>query len=415
MKKGTYSQFILATITLFLLALLAGASMAQESNLCAGFYLAPNTQSKKPADTVCVVIENGFMYKKAEEIIKLSGLPMNFVVCKTSRMQNAFATLDKYGNRYIKYDDVFMKKLNRDSSALESLITLAHEIGHHIFFHTVLTGANDMALNYQQYGIPGSPTYDPRKFKEAEEQYYEVRRRQELEADRFAGFILSRKGVPLDKVVKFYEKLGKFYKGKNEATHPPVDKRIAAVKTGFIEVDSLKSGQAINLTKLGNENLDLVFNNTSKLERERLLRKIEEKAIAPAADFFTKGEYRFYKNLGGHASFIVLGMPRLNALRKYLGKDIDSGELFVDDGKDYIETKQLVFTLADGVFANYHYQYVFHIRGGYLYLIIFDHTEVKVAYKSRFSEDQISYEEIKLLFTRVLKPELQKVVDGYLK
>lgn len=414
MKRPQCSRILLITVLSCIFALYVEEAMAQDASLCFDFYFLPTKKVKKPKDSTCVVIENGFMYKKAEEIVKLSGLPMNFVVCQTNGAQNAFAALDKYGNRYIKYDDVFMKRLNSDSSALESMIILAHEIGHHIFFHTILSATNDMALNYQQYGVPGTANYDAQKFRQAEEEYYETRRRQELEADRFAGFIMAKKGIQFEQVAGFYKKLDKYYTAKNESTHPSIDKRIDALKEGFVQVDSTLSGKPINLSKLGKEKLDLVFNNVTKMERNKLLQKIVTDAIDVSAKLFVNGQYKLGYGTNGNW-FSVLDTVHLNSLKTYLGKDIKRIRL-LDDGKDYFEVQQTIFYMVDAPTVVCKYYSGFHIRGGYFYLILFDPAEgLKVAYKSRFSDDQISIEEIKLLYARIFKKEVQKMIDNYVK
>jgi len=152
-----YSRILFVQCLLCILILAGHEALSQRYSLCSDRYFLPGKRSLDPLDSACMVIENGAMYKMTEQIVKLSGLPMNFVVCRISHVQNAFATLDKYGNRFIKYDDAFMRRLNRDSTALESMIILAHEIGHHIFFHTAQSGAEDLASSYMRYAVQGSP------------------------------------------------------------------------------------------------------------------------------------------------------------------------------------------------------------------------------------------------------------------
>jgi len=350
-----------------------------------------------------------------EQIVKLSGLPMNFVVCRISHAQNAFATMDKYGNRFIKYDEAFMKRLSRDSTSLESMIILTHEVGHHIFFHTVESGTDGLASNYMRYGIPGSPGYDPAKFKAQEEQYCEIRRRQELEADRFAGFVMAKKQVPLEKVTQFYRKLGVYYTGNSDSTHPSIDKRIKAVKEGFAQVAGAP-GRSINLSKIGGENLDLVFNNTTKLDRDKLLKKVTTKAIDAAAYLYMNRQYKLGYGTSG-TSIDVLDTARSNALKRFLGRDFAPYKTkLIDDDKEYLEIQQTSFYLLDAQRVYRAYYFAFHVRGGYFYLLMYEPDEEwHIAYKSRFEDQQISYEELKLLFTRTFKSETQKLIDGYAK
>jgi len=69
-------------------------------------------------------------------------LPMNFTVCKTDNINNAYAELDSDGIRSIVYDDKFLKGFDSDTLRLETITALAHEIGHHLSGHT-------LALSYQ--------------------------------------------------------------------------------------------------------------------------------------------------------------------------------------------------------------------------------------------------------------------------
>ena len=84
----------------------------------------------------CGFVENEYAYRKIETLMKLAGLPMNFTICKAEKIKNAYATVDSNGTRYIVYDDDFLKKLDNDSSRLQSITVLAHEIGHHLSAHT---------------------------------------------------------------------------------------------------------------------------------------------------------------------------------------------------------------------------------------------------------------------------------------
>ncbi len=412
MKKAFYFRPLLISILLCLLALTAEKAAAQENTLCFDLQFLPTKKIKKPKDTTCLLIENGFMYNKAEEIVKLSGLPMNFVVCKTNNIQNAFAALDKNGNRFIRYDDVFMKRLNTDSSAMESMIMLAHEIGHHIFFHTVLSGTNTMALNYQQYGVSGTATYDPQKLKQAEEEYYETRRRQELEADRFAGFIMARKGISIEQVTGFYKKLDKYYAGKNEVTHPSIDKRIDALKEGYAEVAAAKN-KPINLSKLGKDKVEYVFNNTNKLERNRLLKKIQQDIATALWSINEKNDnLRYIVMAQGIFGF---GPKIQTAVSAYLNRDLKTySTVTVDDENDFFETYLIQYFVPDLNEKPGSYCYAYHIKAGYFHVVLFDPAteEFKIAYKSRFAADQISIEELKLLFTRTLKAEGQKHLNS---
>ena len=83
-----------------------------------------------------------------EKLLKLMDLPMGYKVyeCaeKCKNKNNAYATMDINGNRYIVYDNTWLESLDSDSTKIESLTILAHEIGHHLSAHT-------LSLNYKNH------------------------------------------------------------------------------------------------------------------------------------------------------------------------------------------------------------------------------------------------------------------------
>jgi hypothetical protein len=294
------------------------------------------------------------------------------------------------------------------------MIVLAHEIGHHIFFHTVLSGASDLASSYMKYGVSGSPDYDPSKFQTEEGKYWELRRRQELEADRFAGFILAKRKVPFEQVARFYTKLSKYYVGSADSAHPAIDARIDALKEGYALLASTPKGQPVDLSGIGKEKLNLVFTNVTRLERDNLLKKIITNSIDTAARLFTNGKYKMQYFTG--VSYIdVLDSPQIRSLIAYLGRSFKKYTPVLDDENDFLSIEDGMFSMIAMQRNMWHYRFGFHIRGGYFYLLLFDNDEVKVAYKSRFEDRQISYAELKLLFTRIFRNETQKIFDDYTK
>ena len=127
----------------------------------------------------------------------------------------AFAAIRK-GRRYVVYDsDEFSWQAGR-TNWIETGI-MAHEIGHHLGGHTAGIGDTD---------------WD-----------------QELEADRFAGFALSRLGARLDQALLWTAEL-------NEAgtkTHPPRVQRIEAAEAGWRHAEAMKQreGPACEIGWLG--------------------------------------------------------------------------------------------------------------------------------------------------------------------
>jgi len=152
--------------------------------------------------------------KALNRIMKLTGLPANFEL-KSATVPNACAVVkcDDYGDckRYILYSQEFMETLkNETRTNYAELGVLAHEIGHHLSGHT-LTNAGSR--------------YDT-----------------ELEADKFAGFILYKLGASITEVKQCYSNLP----SAGSSTHPPKSARIAAVSSGYY--DAKRSGVSIEKT-----------------------------------------------------------------------------------------------------------------------------------------------------------------------
>lgn len=107
-----------------------------------------------------------------KEICELGGATLDFQVVQTN-VENASAVLDSQ-QRYLLYSLDFVEK----STPLEVFGALAHEIGHH---------ANAHSLNAERLSI------------------------EEIEADQFMGYVLSKKGFPKPDIEAFLKKMPSSY------------------------------------------------------------------------------------------------------------------------------------------------------------------------------------------------------------
>ena len=118
--------------------------------------------------------------------MKLTGLPPNFEI-KSANVDNACAVVecDISGcKRIIYYNQEFIEAMNRSTqSNFTELAILAHEIGHHLSGHTIAKSKN--------------------------------RHQEELEADKFAGFILHQLGASIETTKRIFSK-----SPKKEASNP---------------------------------------------------------------------------------------------------------------------------------------------------------------------------------------------------
>jgi len=136
-------------------------------------------------------------YLIIEKIISIAGLRPAFKI-QPANIANAAAVLFD-GERYILYNPVFISQLTHTTGSYWSAVSvLAHEIGHHVAGH-VLDSAGSQPL-------------------------------QELEADEFSGYILSRMGAPLELAQSAMRVLAK---PDNSTTHPSRWQRLHAIARGW--------------------------------------------------------------------------------------------------------------------------------------------------------------------------------------
>jgi hypothetical protein len=130
-----------------------------------------------------------------EDILQVVGLQPNFILIETGQVSNA-AALIQDGRRVLAYNPVWLKGIAATQKwAMYGL--LCHEIGHHLQGHTLLPGGSK------------PPT--------------------ELEADRYAGFVLAKLGATQGEAISLWQTLSE----SGSATHPARADRIANVAQGW--------------------------------------------------------------------------------------------------------------------------------------------------------------------------------------
>ena len=139
-------------------------------------------------------------------VMSYTGLPPRFEILAAD-VPNAAAVI-RNNKRYILYNQRFMRKV-RDTTRnnWSEISILAHEIGHHLSYHT--------------FGSFGS------------------RPKFELEADRFSGFVLQKMGASLDDAVAVMERM---VSEQGSRTHPRRSARVAAVTNGWVDAEEKAGG-----------------------------------------------------------------------------------------------------------------------------------------------------------------------------
>ncbi len=132
-----------------------------------------------------------------KEIIDVVGLTARFEM-REANIDNAAAVIAN-GRRYILYNSNFLNAVNNASKTdWASVSILAHEIGHHLNGHTLISGGSN--------------------------------RTDELEADEFSGFVLRKMGASLADAQAAMAVLSD---DRETSTHPGRSMRLAAISTGW--------------------------------------------------------------------------------------------------------------------------------------------------------------------------------------
>lgn len=130
-------------------------------------------------------------------ITDVVGLSANFAIGQATFVRKVGAYADIHnGQRRIVYDADLFSWVEGSPNWRETGI-MAHEVGHHLGGHTFADNATQHA--------------------------------QELEADRFAGFVLAKLGATLSQATRWAEDLSE---GGSES-HPPRRQRLIAISDGW--------------------------------------------------------------------------------------------------------------------------------------------------------------------------------------
>ena len=166
-----------------------------------GLWRLPNTiETRDPSPRALLAVES---------IMQAVGLVPNFKVVEADFEKDHWAyAMTRWGTRYIVYD---RKRFHWDKKnpRWEDVTILAHEIGHHLNGHTL-----DHWRSYWKT---------------------------ELEADRFAGFAVSRLGGSLENALTPYRRMS----AEGTETHPPRAQRLEAVEAGWRHSEALKKQEPV--------------------------------------------------------------------------------------------------------------------------------------------------------------------------
>jgi tetratricopeptide (TPR) repeat protein len=147
-------------------------------------------------------VSNNSFEQGVQKMMNSIALPQNFILVECSNIKNAFA-YSKNGVRYIIIDKSWVQSYNSQDWFVQSII--AHEIGHHLCGHSI----QNTSLSLEQ------------------------RRQRELEADRFAGYLLKTLNCTLNQALTGINRLIPSEMSDLNSTHPSRSKRINALTSGY--------------------------------------------------------------------------------------------------------------------------------------------------------------------------------------
>lgn len=140
-------------------------------------------------------------------IIDVIGLKSNFEI-RSANIPNAAAIVSS-GKRYVLYNPQFVAAIDKAAGdKWASIAILAHEIGHHLNGHTLMTSGSQPDL--------------------------------ELEADEFSGFILRQMGASLQQA-QLAMKVAADVRATR--THPGKDDRLTAIAEGWYKANNRATGR----------------------------------------------------------------------------------------------------------------------------------------------------------------------------
>ena len=202
-----------------------------------------------------------------EAILSVVGAAKRFMLYPCDKINNAVAyTSPTSGFRYILYDEEFMNSLsNRNNKYWANMAVLAHEVGHHINGHT-------LGEDVSQYN----------------------NRLQELEADEFAGFVLSKLGAALKEVEEIFSNLGQ--DGDDTyRSHPNKTRRLNAINKGF---EKARLNGNITQKKLSSDE-EYYYRGEENTEKEEYNKAIEDYTqalkIKKTAEYYNGRGWAKYK------------------------------------------------------------------------------------------------------------------------
>jgi hypothetical protein len=211
-------------------------------------------------------------YKTVVNVIRETGLAQNFVILP-GNVEKVTAFIND-NERVLEYNPEFMQTLEGDTN-WHGISILAREIGHHLSNHDLKDG--------------------------------EASIEEELEADKYAGFVLQKMGASLDEAITALEKAV----SENNASKSSLNARLASLSSGW------KNSQS--LSEDNNAIIASVDNN------QKVTISVEDPAKEPTIKIQDKPKYAYQIFLAVDTSFYFINDNNI-IFSENNGKYINVGE-----------------------------------------------------------------------------------------
>lgn len=184
----------------------------------------------------------------------------NFSMKTCNSIQNAVAIIID-GERKLLIDEHYLSKLSNYSNSSFFLFILAHEIGHHLNGHTLKSKDNLTS------------------------------RKQELEADYFAGFVLKKLNYEIQDIENTLINIP--HPSQNTGTHPIFKDRVLYAKNGFKDA-KLKEQKILGRYE---DKIKKEIKRADKINTLNLARSFYYKYLETGNNDFFKSSRRYYEEL----------------------------------------------------------------------------------------------------------------------
>ena len=324
-------------------------------------------------------------------------------------MTNAEASMDINGNRYIVYDSLWLRNLFGEQLINSSKAIVAHELGHHLSGHT-------LSLNYLKYEDAvnychwDSDFYDPSKCSSEREAEYNLflkkSRSQELDADRFTGYLSNRLEIPMDDVIYMFSRISN-NSDDRLSTHPKLDRRVEAARIAYdLSEKDAKAGVVSSLTEIKNYKGDFKIIQNSKSFRNEIFSELQQVIHFKASDEVIN---KSNLNLGS------ISGPTFESeiLDKFItDNDIPAGE---HTSNDSIFFHKMNFGIYQSNLPEivYYPKVAVYMKSGSLQILDFENKFSPVIYASPLERDQIGFDNIQALMVEILDNGLRNIMVDY--